>query len=808
MGPAMKNKKIYFLNKAIAKNLFLVFAICALLLQNSAFSMANKTKSSYRQKEATKTNFQEKDSGNKTKTKGANNKKNNRKKNKSLRIFTAYINGEIEEAKKLEGNSSKGCCINALDRSGRSAIFHALIKNDYKSVEKLLECGADTEIIDSFGSRPADYANKLGFMDIFYALECHRVAKSIKEKGEKLEGLEENIKKIDSTKETIKEDIKKVEKQQKKFDEYTHKILEQENAVKQKILNLKDAMIKANIFNKEAGILFKQLLQEYRSLELKDLDSIEQIIIKKIEEKELEKIENEKIKKENAARKELERKKAAQIELEEKEKKAKSEEIARLEIERINKLEKAQQKINRKASKKEREKERLEKKKKELELLEEMEKNAQKQRSELAKKKEKEAKNNFLPNASTMPSNPANSNNNANYEQKELAPDQNSINYKAPNKSPENVPNIEAIISTYKHSIFSIILSSKNDFELRDTRNTKEALVPMMTKFKAVICSCIDFRRKLLSACKKEEALEIFLKCINSPNENGRTPQFLALSFGLFEIAEVITKILKENGAKEKLFDNYGRNPAFTAYVEGDLETVEELKKMNLGISIDINQKDEFGESPIFSCIKCGNFNIAKKLLDNGAIYSIDEENSRGLTTLQLAYIKGREDIVQKILQSSESLGFGKPTGDGLTKNSKGRSAMFYAISTGDVKAIEIIRKNAILDKEENKKEKMLDIENIYEVDKIGQTPIFLSCQLGQFHAIKRLREKFSSEKRLEWLEYINKIDEYKKTPLDYAIERFLFLQAGGFRDEISVKIIEFLIAEGGNAIEYKECVK
>jgi ankyrin repeat protein len=120
---------------------------------------------------------------------------------------------------------------------------------------------------------------------------------------------------------------------------------------------------------------------------------------------------------------------------------------------------------------------------------------------------------------------------------------------------------------------------------------------------------------------------------VDSRDAQGRTPLFVAASYGNLEVAEALLNAKADPMAR----DMYGHQPMHQAVCADDLEMVDLL--MSFGVSVNV-LSDHHGESPLQLAAVSGTPEMVAFLLQNGADVNI-RDNS-GLTPLRAASARAK----------------------------------------------------------------------------------------------------------------------------------------------------------------------
>lgn len=298
---------------------------------------------------------------------------------------------------------------------------------------------------------------------------------------------------------------------------------------------------------------------------------------------------------------------------------------------------------------------------------------------------------------------------------------------------------------------------------------------------------------------------------VNTKNIFGQSPIFIALSMG----DQNLINLLKKNGAKydpKKLCDNLNQNPIFLSYITGNFENVKKLREMGFGGNI--NSENSRNETPLFNAFTNAKFEVASKLLKaknygekENAKGNINMENKQYLTPLINAYLEARIEDANKLRFEATKFGLKENAkGNVFSKNSFGRSALFYTLAYGYKENTQTIenemkKEKSILGK---KSENNNIIDNEYdpikdimlnERDNYGRTTLHFACLLAHKKGVELIIDKFEKikNKKSSIQDFINVKDQYDKTAMDYIF----YLK----RDDIisnQIEIANILESKGG----------
>lgn len=137
----------------------------------------------------------------------------------------------------------------------------------------------------------------------------------------------------------------------------------------------------------------------------------------------------------------------------------------------------------------------------------------------------------------------------------------------------------------------------------------------------------MNFSHDFIEACERGDLLEVryFLERGVDTNSVDKF-HCSGLYYASYKNNIDVVKLLLKNNVDVELADNNGRTPLFMACVQGHLEIAELLMDSNANINYKVNFPFG-GETILINCIKCNQFEVAKKLLEKGADpYACDEK--------------------------------------------------------------------------------------------------------------------------------------------------------------------------------------
>ncbi|MCJ1263054.1 hypothetical protein MMC22_002924 [Lobaria immixta] len=226
---------------------------------------------------------------------------------------------------------------------------------------------------------------------------------------------------------------------------------------------------------------------------------------------------------------------------------------------------------------------------------------------------------------------------------------------------------------------------------------------------------------------------------INTKNEKGLTPLFLAVSAGdeallrlllengadihiqddsdsratvlSYSKTEAITSILLEHVVKIHVNDSDGKTSLHLAAESGRGTVVQLLLKQ--GAKID--EKGEIGETALYRAAIFGHETVVQLLLNHGA--NVNERSRDGNTALHCAAFYQHETVVQLLLKSGANVN---------EKSQAGRTALHYAAYYGHETVVQLLLDSGA---------------SINEKDKYGDTPLRDAKNYNRYNLVKILKD-------------------------------------------------------------------
>ncbi len=274
---------------------------------------------------------------------------------------------------------------------------------------------------------------------------------------------------------------------------------------------------------------------------------------------------------------------------------------------------------------------------------------------------------------------------------------------------------------------------------------------------------------------------------INYKNESGYDALCYASSKSYFKIRDY----LLEHGADKT---NFIDTSLIDASIKGDLERVYQL--INI---VDVNLRNYDGKSALLEACLNGYFEIAKKLIDNGADINlkdydydapfletgayklfktllmrcvetnnieavsfllskganVDEQTYIGESALMMAARNSNDRIVKILLDHKADIdlrSFGNENIDGDLDDGE-KNALYYAITQGNIETVKLLR-------ERNSSEELIDQKEFR-----NKTLLMFACEFGNIEVVQYLLETMD----LDMYPMYQHVDKAGKTPLIYA---------------------------------------
>lgn len=210
--------------------------------------------------------------------------------------------------------------------------------------------------------------------------------------------------------------------------------------------------------------------------------------------------------------------------------------------------------------------------------------------------------------------------------------------------------------------------------------SSKEGDKKYESKFAIHFAVSNNDRELLLQILSKSESK----RNINIPDLDGETPLHMAAFYGFIDILST----LLSSGANSSPMNAKSLTPLHYAAFTGNLDVAECLVKAGA----DLKAVDTEGDTPLHKASFVGNYEIVKLLLDSGAPISVPDIN--GQIPLHKASFRGHLEICSLLLQSKE------------VSNNK-------------------------------EKKKSVSFKGVDVLDKLGNTPLYLSSLYGKHECVR-----------------------------------------------------------------------
>ncbi|XP_071124054.1 ankyrin-1-like [Mytilus edulis] len=213
----------------------------------------------------------------------------------------------------------------------------------------------------------------------------------------------------------------------------------------------------------------------------------------------------------------------------------------------------------------------------------------------------------------------------------------------------------------------------------------------------------------MASRAGNKEAVGLLLKennnMINTYDDNGKTPLFVACELGHTDVVETILRYKPDVNLSNRL----GLSPLHIACSKGHFKVIEILFLSRC----DINKLDKDKRTPLYAACKAGHTDIVELLLDKKANFNIC--NKWGASVLFIACREGHLKVVECLLKT-------KPT---MNRCNSNFSPLHKACEEGFEAIVKVlINKNSIINyRDENQK-----------------TPLHFACENGHANIVTLLR--------------------------------------------------------------------
>ncbi len=205
---------------------------------------------------------------------------------------------------------------------------------------------------------------------------------------------------------------------------------------------------------------------------------------------------------------------------------------------------------------------------------------------------------------------------------------------------------------------------------------------------------------------------------VNTPDQNGRTPVYIAAQNGY---AEAITA-LKMAGANVNMPNKNGETQVYIAAQLGHAEAIAALK----AAGANVNTPDRDGRTPVYIAAQNGHAKVIAALHTAGADVNM-QEKTMGATPVYIAAQLGHAEAIAALKAAGANVN---------TPRNDGKMPVYIAVQNGHEKAIRALHAAGA---------------NMNTPDWSGETLVYIAAQLGHVEAIAALKAAGADVNTPDW---------------------------------------------------------